>query len=242
MVDSTIATLDRIVLDERVWPRERLDAGRVDLFAELIDEARAAAQTDGGGWTYPFPPLVTVADGNGGLVLADGRHRLAAVQRVGINTIPAIEHPYDGRNAVEQAYALALKYAIESPVPLTERERRRALVRELRDRPALSDREIGRRVGVSHQTVGVWRKQLASGAGDDEQIITRQPRRSPAESIGAALASLCKRLAAIEDDGYDELMEIALVHATGGNLDELETLGSVIDDLVRSARTRAPEQ
>ncbi len=46
----------------------------------------------------------------------------------------------------------------------TNADRKAAVIAALRDSPGLSDREIARRSGVSHQTVNNWRRRLA-GAG-----------------------------------------------------------------------------
>ena len=58
-----------------------------------------------------------------------------------------------------RAYRRALETATQSALPLTKAERRQAVLRLAAEQPELSHREISRRVGVSHDTVGRWLRE-----------------------------------------------------------------------------------
>jgi DNA-binding transcriptional ArsR family regulator len=167
---QTTLSLGQIVLDDRAWPRAALDEERVELFCDLYRDTFEQARRERAGWTDPLPPLVVVADGRGGYVLADGRHRYAARRRLGADFAvvqAAVFHP-DGRAPVDCAYELALGYATISAKPLTTAEKRAAIERLIDERPEVSNREIARLVGVSHSTVNQHRRRVddSSTAGN----------------------------------------------------------------------------
>jgi hypothetical protein len=150
---TRVVSLGAIRCDARAFPRETIDAARVEEFAGLYrDELPAGSD--------PFPPIGLVEDRDGGLVLYDGWHRVEARQRI------AIEHPgrgydqiaativrADGQDPVELAFELAIDCSAIGSKQLTYRERVAAAQRLVEIHPDLSAREIGRRVGISHVTV-----------------------------------------------------------------------------------------
>ena len=163
-VTSITVPLASITLDPVAWPRETFDEERVELFAEMIRDASAQATGTGSGWVNPLPPLVVVADGRGGYVLADGWHRYEAHRRLGagFDLVSVAVHPSAGVDLGAHAYELSLVYATVSAKPLTTAEKRAAIKRLLAERPELSDRAIARLVGVSHRTVGAHRAGLGN--------------------------------------------------------------------------------
>ena len=160
--------LARVTLDPGVWPREMLDEERVELFAEMIRDACEQAARTRSGWVNPFPPLVVVADGRGGYVLADGWHRYEAHRRLGagFDLLSVEVHPPEGHALGAHAYELALLYATVSAKPLSTAEKRAAIARLISERPELSDRAIARLVGVSHRTVAAHRAAVGSLSTD----------------------------------------------------------------------------
>jgi DNA-binding CsgD family transcriptional regulator len=156
---STAVLLAQIRLDDRAWPRQELDDQRVELFAELVRDARESAGAVRG-WSDPLPPLAVVVDGQGGYLLADGRHRYEARRRLGpdFDLVDVNAFQADGRTPEDRAYELALRFATISAKPLTTAEKRAAILRLIEERPELSSREIARLVGVSHSTVNIHRR------------------------------------------------------------------------------------
>jgi hypothetical protein len=204
-------SLSQIKLDKSLWPRESLDRERVEFFAELIADAAGEAARAGKGWTDPLPPIVVVADGQGGYVLADGWHRVEArrILGAGFDVISAEVHLPDSRPTSECVYWLALLHATRTARPLSTAEKRAAIERLLTERPDLSDRAIARLVGVSHATVGAHRARLvnlttgADGASvggataggpqaDGESAWERAARRL-AVDVGDLMAS-CRKI------------------------------------------------
>ncbi|MGI8559468.1 MAG: hypothetical protein ACR2ND_14390 [Solirubrobacteraceae bacterium] len=208
---TTGLSLDQITLDERAWPRDALDEDRVKLFAELIRDARDAAG-HGQGWTDPLPPLVVVADGQGGYLLADGRHRYESRRRLGtgFDLVSVGVFQPDGRAPADRAYELAL-LCTQGAKPLTTAEKRTAILRLIAERPELSDRAIARLVGVAHATVGKYRagvvnlttERSAPEEADDDGRQQPDGRNEPlrwevaarrlAENVAELLAS-CRKL------------------------------------------------
>jgi hypothetical protein len=173
---TTAVSLDQITLDDRVWPREQLDSERVELFMELIRDVRESALT-GQNWTDPLPPLVTVADGQGGYIVADGRHRYEARRRLraDFDVVPVYVFQPDGRTSIDRAYELALSFATVSAKPLTTAEKRAAIQRLITDRPELSGREVARLVEVSHSTVNEHRRRVDDSSTDADSVSREQP-------------------------------------------------------------------
>jgi len=143
-MDTIALRLDRILVDPALQPRlGGLDAGQVAALVENPD-----------GW----PPLIAVEDG--GYRLVDGFHRFAAAQNLNRKTVPVqvLEMPADGDLA-----ALAFALNALHGQPLTLADRRAFAARLLRRDPASSDREVGRRAGLSQPTVAKVRTELEAG-------------------------------------------------------------------------------
>ena len=164
--DRPIALVDvtRIVQESNLWPRQRLDAERVALFVELIEERGHDV----------LPPLVLVVDGER-FLLADGWHRLAAFRKLDWRQVPAVVvEPVDGP-AADVAYEYALRFSTSSAKPLSARERRDAVRRLLATRGDLTQRQIARLAGVSDATVSRVVNELEGGA---DQSAGTAPRSS----------------------------------------------------------------
>ena len=249
--------LDRITLDPDAWPREALDEERVELFAELLRDARAAGTQTQSGWVDPLPPLVAVADGRGDYFLADGRHRYEARRRLGagFDLVAVQVFQPNGRPPVDFAYELALLCA-QGAKPLTTAEKRAAVLRLLAERLDLSDRAIARLVGVSNSTVSSHRRALCdphTGQGKPEEADgaeRRQPStrwepprwevaaRRLAEDT-AELLSSCRRLfggADFKSAGRELYGALAGMYGDEDALDVIDELSTVVGNARAHAR------
>lgn len=103
-----------------------------------------------------WPPLAVVAQGEN-YVLVDGFHRYAAAQNLGLDQVPVrvLDYPEDG-----DLHALAFALNAIHGRPLTLTDRRTYAVRLLRQHPEWSDREIGRRCGLTQPPVAKLREEL----------------------------------------------------------------------------------
>jgi hypothetical protein len=225
---SRTVSLGQVIVDESVFPRDKLDDERVELFADLYREASGVSDPSKG-WTSPLPALVTVADGRGGSILADGRHRYEALQAAGLDLTPIFEHSTpDGMTPLTRAYELALQHCTQSAQPLTEREKRRAVLTLLRDRSELTDTAIARLVGVNQVTVGRIRARAHEFHNVDEP--ERRPKRPASERLAGQAATISRTLDQLDDEHGrgTEGAQLAMLDACGG---DLEALGLLCDRL-----------
>ena len=111
-------------------------------------------------WQDELPPVL-LARREGRLVLVDGFHRFARSQNLGEEEILAVvvDLPSD-TDLRELAFELNRKHGL----PLTPADRRGEAARQLRRRPEISDREVGRRCGIAQPTVAKVRRSLEAGA------------------------------------------------------------------------------
>lgn len=146
--------LTRIVADTRFQPRVG------GLSAEHILSLQECPET--------WPPLSVVVV-NDTIVLVDGFHRLAAAQNLGLTEVlvQVLPQPEDG-----DLYALAFSLNASHGRPLSLNDRRQYAEFLLHNHPEWSDREIGRRTGLSSNTVGKIRGHLETSA-QIEQPRTR---------------------------------------------------------------------
>jgi hypothetical protein len=163
--------------------RAGLGGGRVNL--ERVAEFKQMLVED----LRALPEPICV-ESQGQLILADGHHRLAALEQL------AREHPGDrryefvsvrvantpsGQQPAAYAYEIAVECSAKGPLPLTKAEKRSAVVRLLTQHPEWSDREIARRAGVDHKTVGSVRRwgipQSQEPAHSDNRAGSGSPAR-----------------------------------------------------------------
>lgn len=134
-----------------------------------------------GGW----PPLKVVWQ-DGRYLLIDGFHRLEAARNLGLEDVPVevFQAPEDG-----DLRALAFSLNASHGRPLSLDDRRAFAERLLRNRPHLADREIGRRCGLSGNTVGAIRGRLEESA-QIEQTAERVGRGGYRHTIGRRAGEL----------------------------------------------------
>lgn len=146
---------------EHVSPRIELGVGRVD--AARVAEFKVMLEED----LRALPEPLCV-ESHGSLILADGHHRVAALERL------ALEHPGDrrfefisvrvgsapsGQLPADFAFEVALECSAKGPLPLSRPEKQAAIERLLTTHPEWSDRQVARSAGVDHKTVGAARKR-----------------------------------------------------------------------------------
>jgi ParB-like chromosome segregation protein Spo0J len=144
--DHLQAPIDRIAVDSTLQPR----VGGID--PEHVRMLEAAPDS--------WPPLVVIQQGRQYL-LVDGFHRFGAAQNLGLDSVPiqVVDSPEDG-----DLHALAFALNAAHGRPLSLADRRAFAERLLRQHPVWADREIGRRCGVSSNTVGSLRERLEAAA------------------------------------------------------------------------------
>lgn len=178
--------IGRVVAEASIWPRQLLDPGRVAEFAGLFRDGDLEA----------LPPLDVVLDGND-LLLADGWHRLRALEAIGAEHVLVQVIDLAGLPPAEAVYRHALATASTAALPLTRAERRTAVVRLLTDYPELADREIARLVGVSPSTVGAHRQRLLGHidtVGDGEVAEALYAAATGADELARRLARSLGRI------------------------------------------------
>jgi hypothetical protein len=200
--------LANIICDpEHVSPRVGLGGARVS--AERVAEFKQMLGED----LQALPEPICV-ESHGSLILADGYHRLAALGQL------AREHPGDrrfefvsvrvantpsGQLPAAFAYEIALECSAKGPLPLTRAEKQAAIARLVVEHPECSDREIARRVGVDHKTVGSVRRRGISPA-DDGSVHDRDG--AAASMSPARVARIAARLVRYGDELGTEASDI----------------------------------
>ncbi len=136
--------LKRITRDPSIQPRAGLDQDVVTAYEDLMMAG------------VKMPPVTLYDPGDDQLILADGSHRVAAAEEIGLKEIPA--------TVIKGSRRDATLFAIEANVShgklLTNEEKRKAALRLLGDEEwgNWSDAEIARRCGFSAAHVGRLRR------------------------------------------------------------------------------------
>ena len=167
--------LEKIRQDGGTQPRAVLDTETVDRYmGEMRDGAK-------------FPPVVVFYDGRD-YWLADGFHRIQAVEDLGWKDIAADVHQGTQRDAVLYSCGANALHGL----PRTNRDKRRAVEVLLRDEEwsKKSDRWIAQKAMVGHAFVSKLRGQLSTGdsclaprEGKDGKVRTMPPRPSPSSAM-----------------------------------------------------------
>lgn len=185
METVTELRIDDIMVDPSLQPRiDGLDADHVRELGEAPES---------------WPPLKVVRRGEAYL-LVDGSHRFEAARSLGLESISVevVEAPPD-----KDLHALAFAFNAAHGRPLSLDDRRAFAERLLRAQPQLADREIGRRCGLSGNTVGAIRGRLEEsaqieqtaervGRGGYRHTVGRRTGELPDPDPGEAIAELFK--------------------------------------------------
>ncbi|MBK9166258.1 MAG: ParB-like nuclease domain-containing protein [Bryobacterales bacterium] len=155
----TRVPVDAIRTDLDTQARTFTSPGAVEDLAEDIERGAT------------LPPLDVFDTGDGDLILVDGFHRLAALRRAGAVEVDVRVHRGDVHEA--RWYACGANQA--HGLRRTNADKRRAVVMALAlpQAEGLSDREIARHCGVSHQHVSNIRAEQTKKP--ECQILTPPP-------------------------------------------------------------------
>jgi hypothetical protein len=188
--------IGQIVIDDNFQPR-------YDGLAE--EHVRSLMETP-----ESWPPVV-LARCSTGLYLIDGFHRHDAACRLGMSELTAtIFDPPENADLFATAFALNAKHGRA----LTLRDRKAYGLMLLQQYPGASDRDLGAKCGLNHETVGKLRRAQSAAV----PIAERKPGELPGD-VGLfdpirfrksatkdqkAIAGYIARLAIAMDDPYDE--------------------------------------
>jgi hypothetical protein len=171
-----LVDISKIRRDGGTQVRRALDA---EMVAKFVDDIRAGDS---------MQPVIVYNDG-AAYWLADGFHRVAAHLKEGKPLIEAEIRNGDAR----KAFLASIK--LNEHTPLTAADRKACVERMVKDGEwsQWSDREIGRRCGVNHETVGKTRKELSGGnrqIHEPTKETKEKPMPQPENSGGADVIPL----------------------------------------------------
>lgn len=189
-MSAVLVPMSEIIRDDRLQPRQ--DGLAEDHITALMEAPEA------------WPPIV-LARVNGALYIVDGFHRHEAACRLGLAELAAsIFDPNADTDLVGIAFELNAKHGR----PLTLRDRKANAERLIAQNRELSDREIGRRCGLHHETVGALRDarsrirvadrrpgELSGDVGIFDPIRYRKKATREQKSIAGYVARLKTALA-----------------------------------------------
>ncbi len=163
--------LDSLRLDPALQFRAGLDPAHVEALGVAYAEGAAV------------PPLVACSNGaDGGYLLLDGAHRLAALRQLGVEQ--ADVELADGPPDRGAAFANNLRHGLP---PSAEERREHARWLQCRD-PSLSERDLSKLVGLSassvHRALAERREQAPAAAPDFARSLVRLATRAVADWWG----------------------------------------------------------
>jgi hypothetical protein len=146
--------LDLIRLDGGTQPRAEIDAETVSVYADAIENGD------------PFPAVDVFYDGEY-YWLSDGFHRVHANKQVGFAELDCNVHQGTRRDAVLFAVGANREHGLRR----TNADKRRAVNTLLNDKEwsGMSDREVSRLCGVSHQFVSNLRPSICQPLTDERR-------------------------------------------------------------------------
>lgn len=183
---TTIVPVSNIILDEEIYPRNKIDQKRIGIFAENIRDG------------FEFDPIEVQAHPkkNGKYRILDGAHRWNAYKAAGITEIEVIIKNLGGFDPLLYAASKAI-----GPRPLNEEEGRETARRAYLNNPGLSSAEIGKAVGRSRRTIDSYISELRAATQMELDVkIFRMhrlgiPQDRIAERLGIPQRTLSDHLA-----------------------------------------------
>ena len=127
-----------IIVDEAIYPRDKIDRNRVAIFAENIRD----------GFTFDPIEVQAYPEQTGKYRILDGAHRWGAYKATGIIEAEAIIKNLDGSDPLLYAASKAI-----GPRQLTEEEVKNTVRKVYQKNPKLTSSEIGKALGRSRRTV-----------------------------------------------------------------------------------------
>lgn len=164
--DKQLVTLTQVKRDGGTQPREAMQFGLIDEYAERmrVDDRGFVVDPEGKEWDK----LTVFEDDEGSFWLADGFHRVEAALRAGIERFQAQWEQGSQRDAV----AYSLQANARHGAKRTNADKRRAVARALRDEEWVrwSDSRLAKMCAVSRPFVTSVRERL-EGRGEIERLI-----------------------------------------------------------------------
>jgi hypothetical protein len=150
--------IDELVIDRELQCRESINELTVEEYLQAMKRGDK------------FPPLLAVRAGKK-LLLVEGRHRLEAARRLGLKKVKVLVISGTREDAIWLAAAANKDHGLRR----TNADKERAVKTALAHPRAkgLSDREIAKHVGVSHQMVSDYRKE-----GRGEQGLSKSDSKA----------------------------------------------------------------
>ncbi len=245
-VPVTVLPIAEIVVDDRLQPR-----------CDGLSEEHVAALME----TPEDWPPIAVAHVNGEDFVVDGFHRVEAATRLEYESIAAtVFYPDQNTNLFDIAFSLNIKHGR----PLTLRDRKTYAAWLLQRHPELTDREIGRRTGLHHETIGALRNARVPSSGrkpgeipSDVGILDPIRFAKKATREQKAVAGYVQRLAVALRDPYDGTLGVwsenpatiarACVLAMGAKratalLTEIEADANFIIDITQASKQLSKEE
>jgi len=156
-----VIPLSRIVIDRGTQSRVEVDEDTVDRYAEAMQREEV------------FPPMLVYYDkSTDEYILADGFHRYHALCKVRPGTDVTVDRRF---GTAMDALWVSIGANKSHGLPRTGEDKRKAIRLALTHPKGteMSDRKVGRYVGVSHRTVASVRQELESGG----QIVHLKERK-----------------------------------------------------------------
>jgi len=174
---TTRIPISDIILDEAIYPRDRIDQKRVGIFTANIRDG------------FIFDPIeVEPAPGKPGKYrILDGAHRWSACKAAGITEVAVIIKDLAGFDPLLYAAQKAI-----GPRQLTEEETRKTARRAFQNNPRLTSSEIGKVIGRSRQAVDSYIADLraATQMGMELKIFRMNRLGIPQDRIANRLGVL----------------------------------------------------
>jgi protein gp37 len=159
MATTTSLELALIIRDPEIQPRERMNHETITQYSEDMLAGIA------------FPPIRVFFDGER-YWLSQGFHRFGAAEHAGIEEVDVEIIDGTRQDAIWDAAGSNLEHDTVG-LRRSNADKRRAVEMALRAKPQASDRAIGQRVGVSHQTVNNMRSAICQTLTDAPREVTR---------------------------------------------------------------------
>jgi len=144
-----------------------------------------------------FPPITVFRDAKGGMLLADGWHRVEAAQRAGLLELPA-EIRDGGR---KEALLFSAGSNASHGLRRSNADKKRAVVLVLAACPKWSDRRIAEACGVGNKFVGDVRREVCPEHSSEREGQDGKVRKVASEqddAMGAAPAPQDAMIARLE--------------------------------------------
>ncbi len=182
-------SISDIVLDESIYPRERIDRKRVSLFAENMRDG------------FSFDPIVVEhhPDKKSKYRILDGAHRWSAGREVGCCDMPAVIKDLKEADPLLYAATMAI-----GPRQLTDEESKNTARRAFQNNPALTSSEIGKAIGRSRRSVDLYLADLRAAKQTELELKMFRMNR-----LGVPQDRIAKRLSIPQRTLCDHLADLA---------------------------------